>query len=32
MLAEMSNGCIVMDKKMCMDPLEALKPSEYPLK
>ena len=23
----MSNGCIVLDKKMCLDPLEALKPS-----
>ena len=26
-LAEMSNGCIVLDKKMCPDFLEALKPS-----
>ena len=26
-LAEMSNRCIVLDKKMCPDPLEALKPS-----
>ena len=26
-LAEMSNGCIVLDKKMCPDALEALKPS-----
>ena len=24
--AEMSNGCIVLDKKVCPDPLEALKP------
>ena len=26
----MSNGCIVLDKKMCPDPLEALKPSGTP--
>ena len=26
-LAEMSNGCIVLDKNMCPDPMEALKPS-----
>ena len=24
-LAKISNGCIVLDKKMCPDPLEALK-------
>ena len=29
-MAEMSNGCIVLDKKMCPDPLEALKPSGDP--
>ena len=28
--AEMSNGCIVLDKKMCPDALEALKPSGDP--
>ena len=25
-LAEMNNGCTVLDKKLCPDPLEALKP------
>ena len=31
-LAEMSNGCSVLNKKMCPDPLEALKPSRDPIK
>ena len=31
-LAEMSNGCIVLDMKMCPDTLEALKPSRDPIK
>ena len=26
-LAEVSNGCIVLDEKMCPDPLDALTPS-----
>ena len=29
-LAEMSNGCIVLDNKLCPDPLEALKSSGDP--
>ena len=29
-LAEMSNGCIVLDRKMCPDLLEALKPAGDP--
>ena len=28
----MSNGCIVLDKKVCPDPMEALKPSGDPIK